>query len=161
MLVSIKITTKTPNIRDFRHNISKFDCMWIYISSIIKTIIFPHKIKVEKSHNLNLTKYPLIIVENTENSPNSSFYTIEHKLVRNSHLLSQKMAFSQVPQQLFKQTNANCSHTKFSEQQLTAHTSIVKRITAKCYKHAPLSSKSTIVVTGVSLLTSTHKLLNK
>ena len=87
--------------------------MWIYISSIIKTIIFPLKNKVEKSHNLNLAKHPLIVVEITENSTNSS-YTIEHKLVRNSHLLSQKLAFSQVPQQLFnKQTQI--AHTQNSQ----------------------------------------------
>ena len=55
-----------------------------------------------------------IIVENTKNSPNSSSYTIERKLVRNSHLLSQKLAFSQVPQQLF-----------FKQVQI-AHTQIIK-----------------------------------
>ena len=175
MLVSIKITTKTPNIRDFCHNISKFErfhaeytensgysigffrkigkfaligiklttylTIWVenseksefslkqvrilalyfykttvcgYISAqLSKQSFFPHKNKVEKSHNLKLTKYPLIIVENTKNLTNPS-YTIEYKLVRNSHLLSQKLAFSQVPQQLFnKQTQI--AHTQNSQ----------------------------------------------
>ena len=85
--------------------------MWIYISAIAKTIVFPHKTKVEKSHNSNLTKYPQIIVENTENSPNSSIYTIEYNIVRNSHLLSQKLAFSQVPQQLFNK-QVEIAHTQ-------------------------------------------------
>ena len=48
-----------------------------------------------------LQKYPQVIVEKTENSPNSSSYTIEYKLVRNSHLLSQNWHFFQVSQQLF------------------------------------------------------------
>ena len=44
--------------------------MWINISAIAKTIVFFHsKNKVGKSHNSNLTKYPQVIVENTENSP--------------------------------------------------------------------------------------------
>ena len=75
--------------------------MWIYISTIAKTTIFPHKIKVGKSQNSIPTKYQQVTVEKTENSPNSSSYTIEYKLVRNSHLLSQNWHFSQVSQQLF------------------------------------------------------------
>ena len=76
--------------------------MWVHISTIAKTIVFPHKIKVEILHKLYPTKMSTIIVENTKNSPNSSSYTIEYKIVRNSHLLShKKLAFSQVPQQLF------------------------------------------------------------
>ena len=76
--------------------------MWIYISAIAKTIIFfPHKTEVEIFHKSFFAKTSTIIVENTENSPNSSSYTIEYKLVRISHLLSQKLAFPQVPQQLF------------------------------------------------------------
>ena len=76
------------------------ECGYILVQ-IAKTIVFPHKTKVEKSHNSNLTKYPQIIVENTENSPNSSIYTIEYKIVRISHLLSQNWHFLKVPQQLF------------------------------------------------------------
>ena len=45
---------------------------------------------------------------------------------------------------------------KLSKQQLTAFTSIVKRYKAKCYKHTPISSKRTIVVTGVSKSTNIH-----
>ena len=37
--------------------------MWIYTSTIAKTTIFPHKIKVGKSQNLIHTKYPQVIVE--------------------------------------------------------------------------------------------------
>ena len=75
--------------------------MWVHSSILAKTIVFPHKIKVEIVHKLNPTKTSTIIVENTENSPKSSFYTIEYKIVRNSHLLCQNWHFSQVPQQLF------------------------------------------------------------
>ena len=75
--------------------------MWIHSGALSKTIILPHKTKVEIIHKSNPTKPSTIIVENTENSPNSSSYTIEYKIVRKfSHIIS-KLAFSQVPQQLF------------------------------------------------------------
>ena len=67
--------------------------MWVHISTIAKTIVFPHKTKVEIIHKSNLTKTSTIIVENTKNLPNSSSYTIEYKIVRNSHLLSQNWHF--------------------------------------------------------------------
>ena len=85
--------------------------MWIYISAIAKTIVFPHKTKVGKSQNSNLTKYPQVIVENTENSPNSSSYTIEYKSARSSHLSSQNWHFLKVPQQLFYK-QALIAHTQ-------------------------------------------------
>ena len=130
--------------------------MWIHISKIAKTIIFSTKTEVEILHKLFVAKPSTIIVENTKNLPNSSSYTIEHKLVRNSHLLSQKLAFPQVPHQLFFTQSANCPHANYQKQQLTAHTSIVKRYTAKCYIHTQISSKCTIVVTGVSKSTNIH-----
>ena len=63
--------------------------------------LFSTQTKVEISPKSNLTKYPQIIVENTENLPNSSICTIEYNIVRNSHLLSQNWHFLKVPQQLF------------------------------------------------------------
>ena len=54
-----------------------------------------------KSFPLQLITQITIIVEHTENSHNSQLYTIQNKIVRNSHVLSQNLAFSQVPQQLF------------------------------------------------------------
>ena len=64
--------------------------MWVHISAIGKTIVFPHKIEVEILNKLYPTKTSTIIVENTKNFPYSSSYTIEYKIVRNSHLLSHK-----------------------------------------------------------------------
>ena len=121
---------------------------------MLKQLSFPHKQRWKSFTSYFSAKTSTIIVENTKNSPNLSSYTIECKLVRNSHLLSQKLAFSQVPHQLFFIQSANCSHANYQKQQLTAHTSIVKRYMAKCYKHAPFSSKRTIVVTGVSKSTN-------
>ena len=80
------------------------------LAQLLKTTVFPHKIKVGKSQNSNPTKYPQVIVEKTENLPNSSSDTIEYKLVRNSHLLSQKLAFSQVSQQLFNKQAQSLTH---------------------------------------------------
>ena len=79
--------------------------MWVHISAIAKTIVFPHKIKVEILHKLYPTKTSTIIVENTENLPNSSSYTIEYKIVRNSHLLSHKNWH-------FLKCHSNCSTNK-------------------------------------------------
>ena len=75
--------------------------MWVHISTIAKTIVFPHKTKVEISHKSNLTKTSTIIVENTENLPNPSSL---HNRIQNSEKFSpiiSKLAFSQVSQQLF------------------------------------------------------------
>ena len=87
--------------------------MWICISKIAKTISFSTQTEVEIFQKLIPAKPSTIIVENTENSPNSSSYTIDHKSVRNSHLLFQNLAFSQVPHQLFLIQNANCSHANY------------------------------------------------
>ena len=115
-----------------------------------------------KSQNPNRTKYPQVIVENTENLPNPSSYTIEYKSVRNSHLLSQNWHFLKVPQQLFYK-QALIAHTqKLSKQHSTAHTSIVKGYTAKCYKHAHFSLQSALLwsLVLVSQLTFPHRLQN-
>ena len=79
--------------------------MWVHISAKAKTIVLPHKIEVVILHKLYLTKTSTIIVENTENSPYSSSYTIEYKIVRNSHLLSHKNWH-------FPKCHSNCSTNK-------------------------------------------------
>ena len=124
--------------------------MWIYISTTTKKITSHAKLRWEYLKIQILQKYPQVIVEKTKNSTNSSSYTIEYKLVRNSHLSSQNWLFFLKCHSNCSTNKCNCSHTKLSKQQLTAHKSIVKGYTAKCYKHAPFSSKRTIVVTGVS-----------
>ena len=124
--------------------------MWVHISTKAKTIVLPHKFEVVILHKLYLTKKTsTIIVENTENLPYSSSYTIEYKTVRNSHLLSYKNWH-------FLKCHSNCSTNKCkllmhkpSKQQLTAHTSIVKGNMTKCHKHAPFLFKCTIVFMGV------------
>ena len=136
--------------------------MWVHISTIAKTIVFPHKIKVEIFPKLYPTKTYTIIVENTENSLYSSSYTIEYKIVRNSHLLSHKNWHFSSATAIVLQTSVNCSHTKPSKQQLTAHMSIVKGNMTKCYKHAPFSSNallSSLVLK--SQLTLPRKIQNK
>ena len=131
--------------------------MWIRISKIAKTISFSTQTEVEIFQKLIPAKPSTIIVENTKNSPNLSSYTIDHKSVRNSHLLFQKFGiFSSATSIALYTKRKLLSHAKVSKQQLTALNPIVKRYTAKCYKHAPFSSKRTIVVTGVSKATNIH-----
>ena len=79
--------------------------MWVHISTKAKTIVLPHKFEVVILHKLYCTKTSTIIVENTENLPYSSSYTIEYKTVRNSHLLSQKNWH-------FLKCHSNCSTNK-------------------------------------------------
>ena len=122
--------------------------MWIYISTIAKTTIFPHKIKVGKSQNSNPTKYPQVIVEKNQKFAK---FVILHNRIQISEKFSpiiSKLAFFLKCHSNCSTNKRNCSHTIIKKQQLTAHTSIVKRYMAKCYKHAPFSSKRTIVVTG-------------
>ena len=99
------------------------------------------------------------IVEHTENSHNLQLYTIQHKSVRNSHLLSQKyLAFPQVPNQ------KNCYFNKRKlltyknlKEQLTPHTSIVKRIMISV-TNMHLSSSNALLC---QLVSQTHKLLKQ
>ena len=68
--------------------------MWVHISTIAKTIVFPHKTKVEIFHKSNLTK----------TSTKFAKFVILHNRIQNSENFSpiiSKLAFSQVPQQLF------------------------------------------------------------
>ena len=74
--------------------------------------------------------------------------------MRNSHLLSQKLAFSQVPHPLFfKQVQIALTQ----KQQLTAHTSIVKRITVSVTNTHPSSSNAQLC----QLVPQKHKLLKQ
>ena len=115
--------------------------MWIHSGTLSKTIVLPHKTKMEIVHKSNLTKTSTIIVENTENSPNSSPYTIQNKIVRNSHLLSQNWHFLKC--------HSNCSTNKCK---LLTHKVIKAAIDcsyvycegnmAKCYKYTLFSSNA-------------------
>ena len=86
--------------------------MWIYISTTAKTIVFHAKSRWEYLKIQILQKYPQVIVEKTtENSTNSSSYTIEYKLVRNSHLLSQNWHFFSSVTAIVQQTSI-ITHTQ-------------------------------------------------
>ena len=95
--------------------------------------------------NTNIAHTTNIIAENTENLKNLILCTIENtklKIVRKSQLLLHKIGIFSSATAIVLQTNINCSYTRASKQQLTAHTSIVKGDTAKCYKHASFSSNT-------------------
>ena len=126
--------------------------MWLNISAKAKQLFYHTKIEVVVFHKLYLTHIFTIIAENTKNSLNSSSYTIEiikAKIMRNSHLLSHKTGIFSSATAIVLQTGINCSYANSSKQQSTAHTSIVKRNMAKCYKHTLFLFKCTIVFTGV------------
>ena len=125
------------------HIISTNNCMWIYISTIAKTITFStqnQRWKYFTSHFLQ--KHPQIIVEKHRKFAK---FVILHNRIQISEnfspIISKSGIFSSTTA-IVQQTSINCSHTKLSKQQLTAHTSIVKGYMAKCYKHAPFSSSA-------------------
>ena len=131
--------------------------MWVHITTIAKTIIFPCKTKVEIFHKQILQKYPQIIVEKTKNSPNSSSYTIEDKIVK----ISQNWHFLKC--------HSNCSTNKCK---LLTH-KVIKAATdcsyiycegntTKCYKHALFSSNALLLSLVLEhQLTFPHKIQNK
>ena len=112
----------------------------LFFSTQTEVGIFPKSFSCKNIHN-HCRKH--------ENSPNSSSYTIEYKSVRKFSPIISKLSFFLKHHSNCSTNKRNCSHTKLSKQQLTAHASIVKGYMVKCYKHAPFSSKCTIVVTGV------------
>ena len=124
--------------------------------------MLPHKIKVvifQKLYPINIFK---IIVENTENSPYSSPYTIEYKILRKPHLLLHKTGIFSSATAIVPQTSAYCSYAKSSKQQLTAHTPIAKGDTTKCNKHASFSSNALLcLLVFKSQLTLPRKTQNK
>ena len=101
-----------------------------------------------------------IIVEHTENSQNSRLCTIENKSNQSSEkfspIVSKIWHFLKCHNNCYS-TSVNCSHTKISKQQLTAHTSIVKRITVSV-TNMHLSSSNTLLC---QLVSQTHKLLKQ
>ena len=103
---------------------------------------------VLKSFSLQLVAQ-YTIVEHTENSHNSRLYTIHHKSVRNSHLLSQISGISSSAKTIVISTSVNCSHKK-SQGAINSSYFYCEEDYGKCYKHTPFFFKRTIVSTGVT-----------
>ena len=123
--------------------------MWFYNGAKVKYLVNHTKTAVAITYKINPTQITKIIAENTKNLSYSVSNTIESiklKIVRNSHLLLGKIG-TFLKCHVYCCTNSvNCSYTKASKrQQLITHTSIVKESTIKCYKHASLLSKCTLL----------------
>ena len=103
------------------------------------------------------TKPSTIIVENTKKSPNASSYIIDHKSVRNSHLLFQKFGIFSSATSIVLNTKCKLLTHKLSKQQLTAHMSIVKRITVSVTNTHLSSSNAQLC----QLVPQMHKLLKQ
>ena len=131
--------------------------MWIRISKIAKTVSFSTQSEVEIFQKLIPAKPSTIIVENTENLPNLSSDTIDRKSVRNSHLLFQKIGIFSSATSIALYTKRKFLTRKVSKQQLTAHTSIVKRITVSVTNTHLSSSNAQLY----QLVPQMHKLLKQ
>ena len=159
---------KLRKIRFFGKTGTNFHTLFLQIitcgyilAQLLKQLFFHTKPRWKYFTNQILQKHPQIIVENTENSPNSSSYTIEYKIVRNSHLLSQNWHFLKC--------HSNCSTNKHK---LLTHKVIKAAIDcsyiycegnmAKCYKHALFSSNALLCSLVLkSQPTFPHKIQNK
>ena len=114
--------------------------MWIYISTTAITVIFPTQTKVEIFHKVIFGKN---IHNHCRKHRKFAKFIILHNRIQNSEKFSRivsKFGIFSSATAIILQTSANCSYTKTSEQQLTAH--IVKKVTVKCYKHALSSSNA-------------------
>ena len=130
--------------------------MWIHISKIAKTTIFSTQTDVETFHKLFFRK---TIHNYCRKHRKFTKFVILHNITQTSEKLSpivSKIGIFSSATSIVLHTKRKLLTRKLSKQQLTAFTSIVKRYMAKCYKHAPISSKRTIVVTGVSKSTNIH-----
>ena len=143
-------------VRIFTNIISTNNYMWIHISKIAKTIIFSTQTDVETFHKLFFCK---TIHNYCRKHRKFAKFVILHNRTQISEKFSpivSKIGIFSSATSIVLHTKCKLLTRKLSKQQLTAHTSIVKRYTAKCYKHTPISSKHTIVVTGVSKSTNIH-----
>ena len=98
-LRKIRFFTKTGT--NFSHITSTNNFIWVHISTIAKTIVFPHKTKVEISPKSNLTK---ISTNYCRKHRKFAKFVNLHNRIQHSEKFSpiiSKLAFSQVPQQLF------------------------------------------------------------
>ena len=114
--------------------------MWT--SAIAITIIFSTQTEVEIFHKSFFCKN---IHNHCRKHRKFSKLVILHNRIQISENFSpiiSKTGISSSATAIVQQTSVNCSHTKLSKQQLTAHTSIVNGYMAKCYKHAPFSSST-------------------
>ena len=132
--------------------------MWIYISAIAKTIIFSTQ---NRGGNISQVIFYKNIHNHCRKHRKFTKFVILHNRIQTSEnfspIIFKKLAFSQVPHQLF-----------FNKRKLLTHKSLKGAINCsyiyceedygKCYKHAPFFFKRTIVSTGV---TNVNKLLKQ
>ena len=136
--------------------------MWIHISKIAKTIIFSTQTDVETFHKLFFCKaihnycrkhqkFTKFIILHNRTQIGEKFSPIVKK--------KKKLAFSQVPQQLFFK-QVQIAHTqKFSKTAINCSYIYYEEDYGKYYKHTPFSFKCTVVSTGVTnaQITKTNK----
>ena len=124
--------------------------MWVHISAKSKNNCFT-------TQNRGGNTSQIISYKNIHNYCRKhrkfTILVILHNRIQNSEkfspIVTQKLDIFSSATAIVLQTSINCSRTKPSKQQLTAHTSIVKGNMTKCHKHAPFSPNTHIAFTGV------------
>ena len=158
MLILLKVHTNTLNIRDFRFKTysgaflqaeytKNLGYSMRFFRKIGKFAIIGVKLGL-KPNKLGRTHRKFAIFTTLHNTTKKSekFSPIITKIW---HFLSAKT--------IVISTSVNCSHTKISKEQLTAHTPIVKRITVSV-TNTHLSSSNALLC---QLVPQTHKLLKQ
>ena len=133
--------------------------MWIHISKIAKTIIVSTQTEVETFQKLIPTIPSTIIVENTENSPNSSSYTIECKNSEKFSPIVSKVGIFSSATAIVLNTKMQIAHTQIIKAAINCFHIYCEEDYGKCYKHTPSFFKHTFASTGVTnaQITKTNK----
>ena len=126
---------------------------------MLKQLSFPHKQMWKTLSSYFCKSHPQIIVEHTENSHNLRLYTIQHKSVRNSHLLFQKFGIFSSATSILLNTKRKNAHTQIIKAAINCSYVYCEEDYGKCYKHTLFFFKRTIVSTGATnaQITKTNK----
>ena len=128
----------------------------------LKQLFYHTKIEVVILHKLYPAKTSTIIVENTENSTYSSSYTIEYKIVRNSHLLSHKIGIFSSTTAIVPTNKHKLLTRKIIKAAIDCSYAYCEGKYNKCYKYAPFSSNALLFSLVLkSQLTLLLKIQNK
>ena len=121
---------------------------------LLKQLSFPHKQRWKFFTSYFSAKPSTIVVENTENSPNLSSYTIEHKLVRKFSPIIPKIGIFSSVTAIVQHTKRKLLTHKLSEAAINCSYNYCEEIYGKVLQTCTNLFKCTIVVTGVSKSTN-------
>ena len=133
------------------------------LAQLLKQLSFPHKQRWKFFTSYFSAKPSTIIVENTENSPNSSSYTIEYKLVRKFSPIIPKIGIFSSVTAIVQHTKHKLLTHKLSKAAINCSYIYCEEIYGKVLQTRTFSLQSTLLWSLVlgNQLTFPHKTQNK